>query len=195
MSETEHTPLRPPLRPPAQPGDGRDREIFDRLDAEIAAEDNAGKEAAPVRRKRKPRAAPHAGYRGTRSRQNRLRPAKKKPARPESEAFIAAKETAVQAGQRIRAEQGDKLSRTEPVKLARALLSAIVPPRKPGRRPKAQVTAAVADWKRGVRGEALFSAHIRGWERMSRWRQRGEKRMLMDAIRSRNRRGPRPALS
>lgn len=64
MFENGNRPLRPPLRIPAQPGDGRDREIFDRLDTEIAAEDHAGKEpATPTQRKWKQRAAVSAGYR------------------------------------------------------------------------------------------------------------------------------------
>jgi hypothetical protein len=195
MIGTKNTPLHTPLKTAPKgsgsgnltepfPGNGRDPAVFDRLDREIEAEDAQGKE---TQRRRRPRSATRAGYREAQSHSKRSARAKKLE-RPESEAFSAAKEIVIQTAQRIRSEFEDQLSRADLIKLVSVFRSAVVPKRKPGRRPKAQVTAALADWKRGVRGEALFRAHIRGWERMSRWRRQCEERALMEAIRSRARR-------
>jgi hypothetical protein len=187
MSETGNRPLRPPLRLPAQPGDGRDREIFHRLDAEIAEEDNLGKEPAPAQRKRKTGAVARAGYRDARPRQNRPRPAKK-PARPESEAFAGANEMTAQAAHDIRRQFGEDLTRDECLRLVSVFRAGMVPRRRAGRRPKPHVTAAYLDWKAGTRGVELYRKHIPGWEKHNRYRRRGEQKALMDAIRSRRRR-------
>jgi hypothetical protein len=116
-------------------------------------------------------------------------PAKTPPVKPGSEALAAAKEKAIELGLlEFREHYGESLTRDGYVQVARAFRSAVVPKRKPGRRPKAQVTAALEDWKTGLRGDALFRAHLPGWENKSKWRQRCESRALMDAIRTREKR-------
>jgi hypothetical protein len=116
-------------------------------------------------------------------------PAKAPLLKPGSEALAAAKERAIQLGQQeFREHYGESLTREGYVQVARAFRSAVVPKRKPGRRPKAQVTAALEAWKTGMRDEALFRAHIPGWDKKSKWRRRCESRALMDAIRTREKR-------
>lgn len=200
MFDDGNKPLRPPLRTPAPPlfqgdvrsksdaplqGAWRDPAIFDRLDAEIAEGDKAGKEAAPAQRKA--RAVGHTGYRGARPRQNRPRPAKK-AARPESEAFIASHEMTARAAHDIRRQFGDRLTRDECLKLVSAFRAGVVPRRRAGRRPKPRVTNAFHDWKAGMRGVDLYQKHIPGWAGHNRYRKMGEQKELMDAIRSRRRR-------
>jgi hypothetical protein len=143
MLESGNKPLRQPLSMPVQPDDGRDRKIFDRLDAEIAGEEKAEKERTPpARQKRKSGKATRAGYRGPRSSQSRPRPSKK-PGRRDSEAFAPAKEMTTRVAHDIRRQYGDGLTRDEWMKLVSAFRAGVMPRRRAGRRPKAQVPAAV----------------------------------------------------
>ena len=93
-----------------------------------------------------------------------------------------------ESGLEIRVAFDSKLNRRDLLKAVTAFRRALIPPRRPGRRLKAQITAAHRDWKNGVRGVALYTAHIPGWAKHSEWRHKGEARALMDAIRSRERR-------
>jgi hypothetical protein len=160
MFETENTPLRPPLRQPEQAAPPADSQR-----PKPAPASNASKYA---RRKHPKRKAP--------------------PAKPPTEALIAAKEKAVRMAQELQEEFGQRLTREDYIRVARAFHSAVVPKRKPGRRPKAHVTAAYLDWKAGMRGVPLFQKHIPGWDGHHRYRKIGEQKALMDAIRSRSRR-------
>jgi len=105
-----------------------------------------------------------------------------------SEVLAAAKEKAVRMGEELREEFGQRLTREDYIRVARAFHSAVVPKRKPGRRLKPQVTAAYQDWKAGTRGVALCAKHIPGWQKHNRYRRMAEQKSLMDAIRSRDRR-------
>jgi hypothetical protein len=77
--------------------------------------------------------------------------------------FVAAKEKATRAARNIRRKYGEGLSREEYIRLANTLRSAVVPRRKPDRRPKPTITAAYEDWKAGMRGAELYRRHIPGW--------------------------------
>jgi hypothetical protein len=132
----------------------------------------------------RPKPAPAAKY------ARRKHPKRKAPpAKPVSEELAAAKEKALRIGQHeFREQYGESLTRGDYIQVARAFYSAIVPKRKPGRRPKPQVTAAYLDWKGGLRGHPLYAKHIPGWQKHNRYRRQGEQKALMDAIRSRSRR-------
>lgn len=197
MFDGGNKPVRPPLKHAPQAsgfstpgsatgnGDGRDPAIFGPLDAAVAEEARLDKEAQPARRKRQPRAHPQAGDAGPRKKRPRRA---RKPARPESEAFTAAKEMAARAAHDIRSQYGEQLTRDECQKLVSAFRAGVVPRRKAGRRPKPHVTAAYLDWKAGMRGVQLFEKHIPGWRKHNRYHRIGEQKELMDAIRSRRRR-------
>jgi hypothetical protein len=92
------------------------------------------------------------------------------------------------AGNDVRLQFGDGLTRDECLRLVSVFRAAVVPKRRAGRRPKPQVTAAYLDWKAGMRGVTLYRKHIPGWEKHNRYHRIGEQKALMDAIRSRYRR-------
>ena len=74
-------------------------------------------------------------------------------------------------------------------RVGRAFLSTLAPSGSRGRKRRKEITAAHADWKNGMRGPELFEKHIPGFKTMSQWKRRVKKRALIDAIRSRERRG------
>jgi hypothetical protein len=80
------------------------------------------------------------------------------------------------------------LSISERRRIVRTFRSALIPRRRAGRKQSETITAAYEAWKGGMRGVALFRNHIPHWDRLSRWRRKAERRSLMDAIYSRNRR-------
>jgi hypothetical protein len=172
----------------SMPGNWRDPEIFGPLDASVAAEERREKEARPdcVKRKRRPDAVPTSS---APAHARRRYPATgPRPKVPISPAFAAAKEKATRAARDIRRKYGEGLSREEFIRLANAFRSAVVPRRRPGRRPKATITAAYLDWKVGMRGADLYRKHIPGWQGHNRYHRIGEQKELIDAIRSRYRR-------
>jgi len=151
-----------------------------------AVSDSAG--AAPATDR--PDAAPTSN--GSARARRRHRATGPCPKAPVSAAFVAAKEKATRAARDIRRKYAEGLSREEYIRLANAFRSAVVPRRKPGRRPKATITAAYLDWKAGLRGADLYRKHILGWQGHHRYHRIGEQKELMDAIRSRWRRERTP---
>jgi len=178
---------------PAPLDDWRDPAIFGPLNARVAADERRGKKARNRRRnrKRRPNAAP-ASNAPARARR-RYPTTGPCPKAPVSATFAAAKEKANRAARDIRRKYGEGLSREECIRLANVFRSAVVPRRKPGRRQKPQVTAAYLDWKNGMRGADLYRKHIPGWAGHNRYHRMGEQKELMDAIRSRFRRGQDPS--
>ncbi len=114
-------------------------------------------------------------------------PAIKDPDPPESP-FITSKELVRQYADTLRREFGERLSRMEALRVAKAFRTAFVPRRRAGRRPSMRVTRAYEDWKTGKRGIQLYREHIPRWSKLSRWRREREERKLMAAIHSRRRR-------
>jgi hypothetical protein len=144
---------------------------FAELDAAITAEseaETAGKSARFLRRRPTKRRTPKALI--------------------ESAALKLSKEIAHQCAETILRGYGHSLNRAELLQLARLFKSALVPKRRPGRKPSFRITRAVEDYKAGIRGVALWQTHIPRWHRLSRWRQRILKNNLMEAIRTRLRR-------
>src|SRR5262249_7654656 len=88
----------------------------------------------------------------------------------------------------ILAEQGSALRSTELRQVSNAFFRALIPRRRPGRRPSRELDAAYQDWQAGVRGVTLYKQHIKGYAGMSRWRRRDETRKLMEGLRRRKRR-------
>jgi len=182
MATTQNGPVKPPLKPAPQPngfqsdqrGPGR---------AEIEPERPRRTLPADF-----PRPKPATAANAQRYARRRHSTKKAPPPKPISEALSVAKEKATRIAHEIREQFGESLTREDYILVARAFHSAVVPKRKPGRRPKAQVTAAYQDWKAGVRGVALFRTHIPGWDKHSKWRRKHEARALLDAIGSRRRR-------
>lgn len=111
-------------------------------------------------------------------------------AEPMSEPLVfgRAKEIVLDVAARIRAACPD-MDREALIKLAGAFRSALIPKRRPGRRPKPAITAAHQDWCGGLRGLPLYRKYIPGFDRRSRWRRIYEARRLNDAIHSREKRG------
>lgn len=105
-----------------------------------------------------------------------------------SEVLQRATEVAAKCASAIREEFGQSLTREDCSRLARAFQVAVIPKRKPGRRPKPQVTAAYDDWKAGIRGAELYAKHIPSWTTHNRYRKIVEQKTLIDAIRARLRR-------
>jgi hypothetical protein len=167
-------------------GDWRDPAVFGPLEKRIGQAEE--QEQPPIHRAhpkgRSPRRSPYARATAGGKSSARVKPA----AREESKAFAAAKEMTTRAAHDIRRQFGAFLTRDESVRLVSMFRAGVVPRRKAGRRPNAQVTAAYLDWKAGIRGLDLYRKHIPGWQKHGEWRRKGEKRALMDAIRSRRRR-------
>ena len=95
---------------------------------------------------------------------------------------------AQEAGAWIVADYGPVLSHKDKAKAVTLFRRALIPPKRPGRKPKEAVTAAHRDFETGMRGSALYRAHIPGWEKHNRYRRKYEERALMAAINTRKRR-------
>ena len=182
MASIQNGPVRPPLKPAPQPN-GSGKVVLNSGGVKIEQERTGSTHPADS-----PHTKPATAGNAARYARRRLPTKKAPPSKPISDALAAAKEKATGMGHEIREQFGQSLTREDYIRVARVFRSAILPKRKPGRRPKAQVTAAYQDWKAGVRGVALFRKHIPGWEKHGEWRRKAEDRALMDAIRSRRRR-------
>jgi hypothetical protein len=95
---------------------------------------------------------------------------------------------ATDAARAIVAAHEELLDSRAKLRIAAAFRRVLLPPNRPGRRPRASITSAYEDFKRGVHGPKLYRKHIPGFDAMGHWRRQGESRKLMEAIRSRRRR-------
>jgi len=113
---------------------------------------------------------------------------------PESHAEVTSvdllhlRRRAADAVRTILAGHEQDLDRKAKLGIVAAIRRVVLPPERPGRRPRASITAACEDFKAGFRGTALYQKHIPGFGRMSRWRRCVECRKLGEAVRSRLRR-------
>jgi hypothetical protein len=122
------------------------------------------------------------------------RPRKRKPGgSTDRQAVSQAKEFVRRLAEITFGEFGHELDRAEFSRVANEFSSALIPKRRPGRKPLLRITQAYEAWKARVRGIALYRGHIHRWEKLDHYRRKHEERKLMAAIRSRYRRDVRRA--